>query len=84
MAAMPLSAKKGMKSPKVTYKSKRARPVTTSGKTMGAVIKSMNADSPAKVCTRTITKAAMVPMITEAAAAMKAMVSEVKSAEMMA
>ena len=51
---------------------------------MGAVIKSMKADSPVNECMRTITKAAMVPMITEVAAAITAMVREVTKALMIA
>ena len=73
-----------MISPKVTNSSNRARPEITSGKIIGAVINNKKALSPKKRCTLTITKAARVPIITEAIAEKKAMVKEIPTAVMIA
>ena len=59
-----------------------ARPVTTSGSTIGAVMSSTKRVSPLKRPTRTKTKAAKVPITTEAHAVMKAMSSEMPTARM--
>ena len=81
---MPLSEKTGMMSPNVTNNSSSARPEITSGKIIGAVINNKNALSPWNLCTLTITKAAKVPIITEAIADIKAMVSEIPTAVIIA